>query len=121
MILKRRCLKTKPQRWNQQQSLQKRGKEKEPVQVILEVIQILIILLSLTRASEDYSELFNDFKFYSIGWFADPVEGFSVFNSSKTESVLAENEETELVSQRKKEFNRQMEVCFTQFTFSCRM
>ncbi|GKE57748.1 hypothetical protein Tco_1496933, partial [Tanacetum coccineum] len=40
---------------------------------------------------------------------SDPVEGFNVFNSSKTEPVLEENEETELASQRKKEFNRQME------------
>ncbi|PWA64912.1 P-loop containing nucleoside triphosphate hydrolases superfamily protein [Artemisia annua] len=40
---------------------------------------------------------------------SDPVEGFSVFNSSKTESVLDNSEETELASQRKKEFNRQME------------
>ncbi|GKE01377.1 hypothetical protein Tco_1389360, partial [Tanacetum coccineum] len=43
---------------------------------------------------------------------SDPVEGFNVFNSSKTEPVLEENEEneeTELASQRKKEFNIQME------------
>ncbi|GJR15254.1 DEAD-box ATP-dependent RNA helicase 57 [Tanacetum coccineum] len=40
---------------------------------------------------------------------SDPVEGFNVFNSSKTEPVLEENEENELAFQRKKEFNRQME------------
>ncbi|GJS84406.1 hypothetical protein Tco_0750947 [Tanacetum coccineum] len=36
----------------------------------------------------------------------DPVEGFNIFNSSKTEPVLEESKESELASQRKKEFNR---------------
>ncbi|KVI00008.1 hypothetical protein Ccrd_021777 [Cynara cardunculus var. scolymus] len=40
---------------------------------------------------------------------SDPVEGFSVFKSSKTEPVLEENEETENASQGKKELYRQME------------
>nr|GEZ23552.1 DEAD-box ATP-dependent RNA helicase 57 [Tanacetum cinerariifolium] len=40
---------------------------------------------------------------------SDPVKGFNVFNSSKTEPVLEENEETEFASQRNKEFNKKME------------
>ncbi|CAI9264303.1 unnamed protein product [Lactuca saligna] len=40
---------------------------------------------------------------------SDPVEGFNVFKSSKTEPVLEENEESENASEGKKELYRQME------------
>lgn len=45
----------------------------------------------------------------------DPVEGFSVFRSSKTEPVVEENEEAKIAAQEKKEFNRQVEVCVLRF------
>ncbi|KAM7502883.1 hypothetical protein LguiB_001787 [Lonicera macranthoides] len=40
---------------------------------------------------------------------AEPVEGFNVFKSSKSEAVMKENEESENISEGKKELFRQME------------